>query len=240
MSPACVRMDVDVDTLEFRGRVGTYKTRLSSGKKQKIAASCGQVQPPSRRSSSLIRAGKNGTAGAQDRITGSYRNSKVLLSSPNSDRVLPFSLLHRDTLRRKRFLRKTFFLRLFYEFSNDTTNRRVIAETLPKVFSSFFFVDPNERSGRSIEELRFAITRKDFLARADVALSKEPPSREDGDQYCNPQEQNQLEACSFEEKKNRHLGCLHPVGHFRHARRHVALLPPAVVLLATSPFLDDP
>ncbi|KAF7395185.1 hypothetical protein HZH68_009235 [Vespula germanica] len=68
----------------------------------------------------------------------------------------------------------------------------------------------------------------------------EPPSREDGDQYCNPQEQNQLEACSFEEKKNRHLGCLHPVGHFRHARRHVALLPPAVVLLATSPFLDDP
>lgn len=24
MSPACVRMDVDVDTLEFRGRVGTY------------------------------------------------------------------------------------------------------------------------------------------------------------------------------------------------------------------------
>ncbi|KAF7392541.1 hypothetical protein HZH66_008374 [Vespula vulgaris] len=163
MSPACVRMDVDVDTLEFRGRVGT-------GKKQKIAASCGQVQPPSRRSSSLIRAGKNGTAGAQDRITGSYRNSKVLLSSPNSDH-------------------------------------------------------PNERSGRSIEELRFAITRKDFLARADVALSKE---------------QNQLEACSFEEKKNRHLGCLHPVGHFRHARRHVALLPPAVVLLATSPFLDDP
>ncbi|KAL2714939.1 hypothetical protein V1478_014637, partial [Vespula squamosa] len=137
-----------------------------------------------RRSSSLIRAGKNGTAGVQDRVTGSYRNSKVLLSSPNSDR--------------------------------------------------------SDRSGRSVEELRFAVTRKDFLARADVALSKGTSLSPSVTTLSFSKKTERRSACSFEEKKNRHLGCLHPVGHFRHARRHVALLPPAVVLLATSPFLDDP
>lgn len=72
---------------------------------------------------------------------------------------------------------------LFYDFS---TNFRRYSDEYRLTYTSdsrnvfnepFYFlkisfpVDPNDRK-RSVYELRFAVTRKDFSARADVALSK--------------------------------------------------------------------